>query len=89
MERACLDYLVSLDLPPLQLGQLMSLWDHLHMPDAKKATLLRWVNRPWCGVALRGLPALLSYLVKENDLDLCKQALHSSRRGAVCELQVG
>ena len=68
----------------------MRLCDHLYLPDAQERTIRKWVNKTWTSNVVATLSVLFGYMLQSGTpgIKLCELALCSSKRGAVCELQV-
>lgn len=68
----------------------MKLFDKLMLVEACKLMLQQYVNKPWTKPVTDILPVLLKQMVLAGaqQIQWCREALSSSKRGAMCELQV-
>lgn len=91
VEKLCVAYLLSLDLELQQTQQLAALFNELGYAAAYNSTLQRLFEMPWSNsdiVAVITAACRELLAMGEGGIQLCKELLHSSERGALCELQV-
>ena len=91
VEQACTKYLLSLNLEPRQLLDMASLFDTLGKPAAYKQSLQKLFEMPWKTEQVMAIIAeACSKLLDQGPvgMELCRELLHSTKRGALCEMQV-
>ena len=90
VEQACINYLLSLNLEPRQLLDMASLFDTLGKPAAYKQSLQKLFEMPWTEQVMAVIAEACSNLLDQGTvgMELCRELLHSTKRGALCEMQV-
>ena len=90
VEQVCVRYLLSLDLEPKQLLRMASLFNTLSEPAAYKQSLQKLFEMPWTEQVMAVIAQACSKLLDQGTfgVELCRELLHSTKRGALCEMQV-
>ena len=91
LEAACKDYLLSLKLCPLQLSQLLQLFDCLDYTDVLSKTLKRLCNKLWLPIITGTIANVIRHLILlrgEDRVQIVREALQTDTCGKLCQLQV-
>ena len=89
VEKACINFLTSLNLDASGLAVLMRLWERINNSEAEQLTLERLVSKPWTHATPRIIASVFQELLQPDKCktSLCRDALDHPSCGALCQLQ--